>query len=743
MVTPTRIGSSFLVNAVTAGSQERVSAEGLANGRLFLTYDSHDGATAADWTVVGQIMAGFGSTLPAPFTLQTNGATGQPYSTVTQLADGNLLVVWADQLDASERAIHAGLYSATGVKIGSDFRINSTTAGDQAFPSITALADGGFVAVWTDSSGLGGDASGTGIKARIYSAGFQPGVEFQVNTTTAGAQIAPHVTALHGGGFAVTWLDTGATGLNPDEFVARAQLYSASGVAISSEISLDITRGSLPATPEVSVQVAGLAGGDVAFVWVSRETAGVDQSGSSIRSAIYSATGALKFAETQVNTTTAGDQTAPTVVALGDGRFMVAWVDGSAGAGNEVIRAQVMNADGTRSFSEFSVHNSGFTGGSAPNLTEMADGRVFVSWSNPNASFDGSAASIVGQYIDPRVAGINLNGTAGADSYLGSTFADTIAGLDGDDSIYAGAGNDMLYGGIGNDFLEGGAGADRAYYTGTGPVVVNLSLTGAQVTGQGTDTLLRIEHLTSGDGNDQLTGNSLGNSLAAGLGDDTLSGGAGNDTLSAGSGNDLLNGGLGNDLLEGGGGEDRAFYMGATSVVVNLSLTGAQVTGQGTDTLLRIEHLTSGDGNDQLTGNALANNLIAGLGDDTLSGGAGNDTLSGGDGNDQINGGLGRDLLHGGGGADAFIFGSAAETGLGATRDRVVDFQAGTDHFVLTAFMSGGQFIGSVAFTGNADDVRYVQSTGVLSGDLNGDKIADWQIVLTNKAVLTAGDFIF
>lgn len=647
MVTPTRIGSSFLVNAVTAGSQERVSAEGLANGRLFLTYDSHDGATAADWTVVGQIMAGFGSTLPAPFTLQTNGATGQPYSTVTQLADGNLLVVWADQLDASERAIHAGLYSATGVKIGSDFRINSTTAGDQAFPSITALADGGFVAVWTDSSGLGGDASGTGIKARIYSAGFQPGVEFQVNTTTAGAQIAPHVTALHGGGFAVTWLDTGATGLNPDEFVARAQLYSASGVAISSEISLDITRGSLPATPEVSVQVAGLAGGDVAFVWVSRETAGVDQSGSSIRSAIYSATGVLKFAETQVNTTTAGDQTAPTVVALGDGRFMVAWVDGSAGAGNEVIRAQVMNADGTRSFSEFSVHNSGFTGGSAPNLTEMADGRVFVSWSNPNASFDGSAASIVGQYIDPRVAGINLNGTAGADSYLGSTFADTIAGLDGDDSIYAGAGNDMLYGGIGNDFLEGGAGADRAYYTGTGPVVVNLSL------------------------------------------------------------------------------------------------TGAQVTGQGTDTLLRIEHLTSGDGNDQLTGNALANNLIAGLGDDTLSGGAGNDTLSGGDGNDQINGGLGRDLLHGGGGADAFIFGSAAETGLGATRDRVVDFQAGTDHFVLTAFMSGGQFIGSVAFTGNADDVRYVQSTGVLSGDLNGDKIADWQIVLTNKAVLTAGDFIF
>ncbi|MEO5613344.1 MAG: hypothetical protein ABIR04_00240, partial [Cypionkella sp.] len=510
MATPILIDSSFLVNAVTAGAQNRITAEGMANGRLFLAYDSHDGATAADWTVVGQVMLGAGASLPVPIVMQPNGSTGQPYSTVAQLDDGNLLVVWADQYDSSERAIHASLYTSAGTKLGTDFRINSTTAtGDQAFPAITALKGGGFVAVWTDTSALGGDTSSSGIKARIYDTSYNPGVEFLVNTTTAGAQIDPHVTTLSDGSFAITWLDTGPTGANPGQFVQHGRIYSASGAAISAEISLDITRGGMPPAPEVSAQVVGLANGDVAFVWVSNEIFGDDLSGSSIRTAIYSATGEVKVAEVQVNTGASGDQDAPTAVSLRDGRFMVAWVDASAGLGNEVIRAQVMNADGTKSFSEFSAHGSNFKGGSTPNLTEMADGRVFVSWSNPDAGFDGNEASIVGQYIDPRVAGIDLSGTADADSYLGSAFADTIKGFGGDDSLYGGGGGDFLYGGIGNDLLDGGVGTDRAYFIGKTAVTVNLSLTAAQVTGQGTDTLLHIENVSSGDGNDRLTGNSV------------------------------------------------------------------------------------------------------------------------------------------------------------------------------------------------------------------------------------------
>ncbi|MES2152619.1 MAG: DUF4214 domain-containing protein [Pseudomonadota bacterium] len=54
-----------------------------------------------------------------------------------------------------------------------------------------------------------------------------------------------------------------------------------------------------------------------------------------------------------------------------------------------------------------------------------------------------------------------------------------------------------------------------------------------------------------------------------------------------------------------------------------------------------IENAIGGDGNDELTGNALANFLSGGAGKDTLAGGAGNDTLNGGAGNDVLDGGVG------------------------------------------------------------------------------------------------------
>ncbi len=56
-----------------------------------------------------------------------------------------------------------------------------------------------------------------------------------------------------------------------------------------------------------------------------------------------------------------------------------------------------------------------------------------------------------------------------------------------------------------------------------------------------------------------------------------------------------------------------------------------------------IENAIGGNGNDLLTGNAVANSLAGGSGNDTLNGGAGNDTLNGNTGNDSMSGGTGND----------------------------------------------------------------------------------------------------
>jgi serralysin len=81
-----------------------------------------------------------------------------------------------------------------------------------------------------------------------------------------------------------------------------------------------------------------------------------------------------------------------------------------------------------------------------------------------------------------------------------------------------------------------------------------------------------------------------------------------------------------------------------------------------------IENAIGGGGNDQITGNDIANSLsgLAGidilyglLGNDRLDGGIGNDTLEGGAGNDVLIGGAGSDILRGGDGDDIIYYDSA------------------------------------------------------------------------------------
>lgn len=306
-------------------------------------------------------------------------------------------------------------------------------------------------------------------------------------------------------------------------------------------------------------------------------------------------------------------------------------------------------------------------------------------------------------------SGNGLLGMGGADYLVGAAGHDTMQGGDGNDTLSGGTendwlagegGNDVLNGGTGNDFIDGGDGIDRVVFSGNPAVVVNLGLTTAQITGYGTDTIVNVENITSGNGNDKLTGNALGNLLLAGIGNDVLLGVAGNDTLYGGLGNDALNGGGGNDLIDGGDGFDWAYFNGNTAVTVDLNLTTAQNTGHGSDALFNIEHIFAGDGNDALTGNALENNFSAGLGNDTLTGGAGNDTLGGGLGDDRLNGGADDDLIEGGNGTDWAIFVGtlAATVNLALTTAQNTGY--GSDTIRNVENVSSGN--GSDRLTGNA-----------------------------------------
>lgn len=155
------------------------------------------------------------------------------------------------------------------------------------------------------------------------------------------------------------------------------------------------------------------------------------------------------------------------------------------------------------------------------------------------------------------------------------------------------------------------------------------------------------------------------------------------------------------------------------------------------------------DGSDRVRAFGGNDLLIGYQGSDWLAGDMGDDTLIGGSGRDTLIGGTGQDRLTGGTDADVFMLRKTTETGGGqTTRDTITDFQRGIDDIDLQAIdantaRTGNQaftFIGSKAFSSTAGELRL--AGGVVSGDVNGDGRADFQIGLTGVAALVEGDFI-
>ncbi|MFJ2685092.1 peroxidase family protein [Pseudomonas sp. NPDC087342] len=311
-----------------------------------------------------------------------------------------------------------------------------------------------------------------------------------------------------------------------------------------------------------------------------------------------------------------------------------------------------------------------------------------------------------------------LNGLGGIDQLFGGTGNDTLNGGDGNDILNGEDGNDTLNGGLGADAMNGGAGNDTF-------VVDNVGDTVIEAVGGGTDLVqtslasyalgAAVENLTyTGVASFTGTGNAL---------DNTLTGGVGNDVLSGGDGNDTLNGGLGADAMNGGAGND-------TFVVDNVGDTVTEALNGGTDLVqtslasyvlgANVENLTyTGTGNFTGTGNALANTII---------GGVGNDVLSGGDGNDILNGGLGADAMNGGTGNDTFVVDNAGDTvteALGGGTDLV---QTSLASYVLGANVENLTYTGAGNFTGTGNALANTLTGGAGNDVLNGGAGADQMV---------------
>jgi Ca2+-binding RTX toxin-like protein len=581
---------------------------------------------------------------------------------ITALSDGRFVVAWVDNV---AQEVRAQILNADGSLHGSRFTIGGTVYGEQMHPNIVSLADGRFVAVWTDQSDPKYDdntGSEPGHRADVFGQifnidGTASSQVFKVNVDVPPTHAfhQPGVTALKDGGFAITWRDymaSEAPGVNVAG--VRFVRYDSQGIQVVEPKLIDSSSN----YSDVQPVVQALDNGNLVVVWSQGTITNeinllariVDANGNTIEDL-----GDIGAPYTGVANVV---QITPEITRLADGGFVVTWKiqDESTGAHDYAVWARVFEEDGSARTGALNI--------SPPEnvlvdpvVTALKDERFMVTWANfvleetndseiksqvytaagvkdgetltvhtpdawahdqmPRVStlMDGRVVvswwhdggpMIRAQILDPREAGISLTGTMFDDDWIGTGFGDTFDG---------GAGNDQIEGGAGADVIAGGDGFDTVTFAHAASRVA-AHICGGWAGDAAGDSYTSIEQL-------------LGSKFS-----DYLGGGAGADVLRGGAGDDILNGGAGADLLDGGEGFD--FVSFANSAVgVTASLGGASGDGVG-DTWLSIEGVIDSAHADTLTGNGAA----------VLQGSGGNDTyyVSGGDQVIEVTGG-GTDIV--------------------------------------------------------------------------------------------------
>jgi hypothetical protein len=195
----TALGGEFQVNTTFDGEQKAPAIAMDADGNFVVVWHSlAEDPDSCD--VFLQRYAADGTALGGEVRVNTTTSDDQFEPAVAMARDGGFVVVWVEE-NGSDRDIRAQRYAADGVALGGEFLVNTTTSGQQTAPVAAMDAAGGFVLVWTSP-----DGGSSGIYARRYDGtGTALGSEFLVNTTTAGLQYQPAVAMAGDGSFVVTW----------------------------------------------------------------------------------------------------------------------------------------------------------------------------------------------------------------------------------------------------------------------------------------------------------------------------------------------------------------------------------------------------------------------------------------------------------------------------------------------------------------------------------------------------------
>ncbi|MDB5872648.1 MAG: uncharacterized protein JWQ07_2090 [Ramlibacter sp.] len=365
----------------------------------------------------------------------TTNAQAQP--TVTATAGGGFVVAWASQQEQSGGNFDYGVYlqrfDSQAQRLGGETHVNNYSLLDQVHPGIAALAAGGFVVTWWSDAQ---SSAAPGIYSRMYGAdGAALGGEVRVNTASAGPQSAPTVAGLADGGYVIAW--DGSSGIH-------AQRFDSHGTALAAETRVDTVDGGAIAKPVA----AALPDGGYVIAW---QSAAADGNGLDIHAQRFGADGAAAGSQSIVNSTLAGHQTAPAITAMPDGGYVIGWTSTDQDGSGDGVFAQRFDAQGHAIESETQLNTT-----TALNQSDVAlapaNGGYIAAWGSqePGGHNWDVFETTLRDSTSPPLRSI-VNATEGNDTLVGTWEDNACLALGGDDLYLSQGGSDYFDGGTGLD----------------------------------------------------------------------------------------------------------------------------------------------------------------------------------------------------------------------------------------------------------------------------------------------------
>jgi hypothetical protein len=316
--------------SATAPYQAAPAAAGDPAGDFVIGWQRQ--SATGGWDVYARVytQSSSGPVGSAEFAVTTGTAGCRRAPAVAADALGNFVVVWQSD-ESGNLQVYGRLFDSSGnPRSANPFQVNATAGGTQQKPAVAMTPDGRFLVLWETLGVAGEDAASWGVEGRAFLANGTPASgDFAVNTTTAGAQLAPAVAWLPSPGrFEAVWQSEGQDGSTAAAGSSGiwGRSFDASGNATSSEVQIDVPNGAAHGHPRVASDPSG----NFTVAWESATAAG---SAVAVRRFFANGTASAQLLADPANV---GSQRNPVVTAAPTGDLVVAWdalrPDGSGAA---------------------------------------------------------------------------------------------------------------------------------------------------------------------------------------------------------------------------------------------------------------------------------------------------------------------------------------------------------------------------------------------------------------------------